>query len=340
MTATTRKPIVSVGYELPRAGMTGPARALLAVARAAEAAGVDYLVLPDRPAADPGGASAPAAAITAALLASGTEHLGVVVSTAIAYWEPYNLARVLASLDHISAGRAGWQVVTALDAAADANHRRAGFDPAANREARAIEYVPLVRDLWDSWEDGAFVHDKDSGCLVDVDRIHVLGHAGPALQVRGPLNVARPPQGHPVVFAAATDPLVASAADVLTTGRPGATDRPHRVLAVEPFVAADTRRAHELHGAAGTPEGDADRAVVVGAPAAVADRLLGWADSVDGFLVRFATLDQLAAFTDLVLPRLRAAGSPEPAGPRSLRARLGLARPANRLVATAAAERS
>lgn len=234
---------LTIGYELPDTGLMGSPGALVAAARAAETAGVDYLVFPDRPATATRRAGPPAAVIAAAWIAAQTSRIGLVVTGSTAYHEPYHLARMVASLDHVSAGRTGWQVVTGPDHLADANHRREGVDPAARREDRAAEYVPVVRDLWDSWEDGAFVRDKATGQFLDEDCIHVLDHVGPTLHVRGPLNLARPPQGHPVVFASVTDRPVAPTADVLIVGdrapEHGAdADQPH-VLAVVPFVGRD-----------------------------------------------------------------------------------------------------
>ncbi|HET6480026.1 MAG TPA: LLM class flavin-dependent oxidoreductase [Actinoplanes sp.] len=309
-----------IGYELPDVMLSGRPAALAAGMRAIDAAGVDYLVLPDRPVA---------AVTAAAWLATRTSRLALVVTASPAYYEPYNLARMVASLDHISAGRAGWQVSTVPDAVQDANHRREGFDPAARRAERAAEYVPVVRSLWDSWEDGAFRHDKTTGQFIDDERIHAVDHAGPELSVRGPFNIIRPPQGHPVVFAADDSP-VAAAADVLTGGDPG-PGRPDpgkpRLLTVLLFLAPTGAQAAELHARAGTPGNDHRRAVVVGDPGAVTDRLSAWTGNVDGFTVRFGAESQVGLFTELVLPRLRTGA---PSGTLTLRQRLGLPRPPSR----------
>jgi alkanesulfonate monooxygenase SsuD/methylene tetrahydromethanopterin reductase-like flavin-dependent oxidoreductase (luciferase family) len=337
-----------LGYELPEAGLSGPPPSLVSAARKAEAAGADFLVLGDRPVARPGGAGPPAAIVAASLLAVNTTRIGLVMSAATAYYEPYNLARMVASLDHISGGRAGWQVVTGPDGPADANHRREGVDPAVGRDARAAEFVPLVKDLWDTWEDGAFVHDKASGQFIDSDRIHVLNHEGPTLRVRGPLNLVRPPQGHPVVLAPATDPLVASSADVLTVGNPDsgavaadAETGSRRILGVvTPFVAETEALARELHEQNGAPRSDQGRAVVVGDGSQVADRLADWVDRgvVDGFTLRFSLPAHIEAFSDLVLPRLRAAGRFRTAYTAvTLRGHLGLSKPTNRVAGRMAA---
>lgn len=343
----TGAPDLILGYELPDELLGGPLAGLLAVAEKATSAGVHYLLLGDRPAARPGRPGPPAAIVAASVLAVATRRIGLAVSAAPAYCEPYNLARMVASLDHISAGRAGWQVVTGPDPEADANHRRDGSDPAAAREARAAEFVPLLRDLWDTWEDGAFVHEKETGRFIDSDRVHVLDHVGPVLRVRGPLNLVRPPQGHPVVLAPAADPRLAREADVLITGNPDSPAVAEPVAGsrltlgtVMPFVAGTEERARELHARAGAPRSSRDRAVVVGDAASVAARLAAWATRgpFDGFTVRFPLPAGIEAFTDLVLPRLRAAerwhGGYRAA---TLRGNLGLTRPANRLAERLAA---
>lgn len=343
-----------LGYELPEAGLPDPTAFLLAVARKAEAAGVHHLVLGDRPAAGPAGPGTPASLVAASLLAVSTSRIGLVMTAAPAYNEAYNLARMVASVDHISHGRAGWRVVTGPDAAADANHRREGVDPLTDREARAREFVPVVQNLWDTWEDGAFVHEKGTGRFIDSGRVHVLDHRG-TLRVRGPLNVVRPPQGHPVVLADAADPLVSAHADVLAVGDPDsaptaaqAGGRP-RLGVVTPFVAATEERARELHELAGAPASDRGRAVLTGTPRQVAERLGAWFDrgAVEGFTVRFpapapeggaASTDGVAEFTDTVLPLLTAAGRfPATYTSDTLRGHFGLTRPANRFAERIAA---
>ncbi|MDH6111731.1 alkanesulfonate monooxygenase SsuD/methylene tetrahydromethanopterin reductase-like flavin-dependent oxidoreductase (luciferase family) [Kitasatospora sp. MAP12-15] len=342
MTGGTAAPGILLGYQLPEALLGGPTAELVTAAERAEAAGVHLLLLGDRPAAPPDAAGPPAAILTASVLAVRTRRIGLVVGAAPAYHEPYNLARMVASLDHISAGRAGWLVVTGPDPAADANHRREGADPEVGRQARAAEFVPLLRDLWDTWEDGGFVHEKETGRFIDPARVHVLDHVGPALQVRGPLNLIRPPQGHPVVLAPAAEPLVAAEADVLTVGSPDGA-RAARAAAgsrpllgtVTPFVAPSEEAARDLHARAGAPASDQEHAVLVGDPGAVAQRLVDWVErgAVDGFTVRFPSPDAMAAFTGLVLPHLRGAGRFRGAyRAATLRGNLGLARPANRLV--------
>ena len=130
-------------------------------------------------------------------LAMVTERIGLVASVSTSYSEPYNVARQFAALDHLSKGRAGWNVVTSTGGGENFNlpgHREHGA-----RYERAHEFVDVVTGLWDSWADDAFVADKASGRWADPGKLQVLNHAGAHFQVRGPLNAARPPQGWPVI---------------------------------------------------------------------------------------------------------------------------------------------
>ncbi|WP_131195520.1 LLM class flavin-dependent oxidoreductase [Lichenihabitans psoromatis] len=135
-------------------------------------------------------------------LAAVTRHIGLIGTASSSYSEPYNLARTFASLDHISKGRAGWNVVTSAMDEEALNFGRDRTIEHANRYDRAAEYLDVVTALWDSWEDGAVLIDKQSGFFADPARVHRIDHAGPHFRVRGPLNVPRPPQGHPVIFQA------------------------------------------------------------------------------------------------------------------------------------------
>jgi FMN-dependent oxidoreductase (nitrilotriacetate monooxygenase family) len=135
-------------------------------------------------------------------LAMVTERIGLVATASTTYNEPYHVARKFASLDHISHGRAGWNLVTSMQAAEARNFGRAAVADHAERYARAREFAEVVMGLWDSWDDDAFVRDADGGLFFDPDRLHVLDHQGPHFSVRGPLNVPRPPQGRPVIVQA------------------------------------------------------------------------------------------------------------------------------------------
>lgn len=135
-------------------------------------------------------------------LAAVTEHIGLVGTATVSYTEPYNLARQFASLDHISGGRAGWNVVTSWLEGSAANFGKSEHLAHDVRYRLAEEYLDVVKGLWDSWEDDALVRDKQSGQFLDPDKLHELNHRGEFLSVKGPLNISRSAQGQPVIFQA------------------------------------------------------------------------------------------------------------------------------------------
>ncbi len=135
-------------------------------------------------------------------LAVVTEHLGLIATASTTYNEPYHIARKFASLDHISGGRAGWNLVTTSNPDAAANFGLEEHAEHDERYRRAREFYDVVTGLWDSWADDAFIRDVSSGIYFDPARMHVLNHKGEFLSVRGPLNVARPVQGWPVIVQA------------------------------------------------------------------------------------------------------------------------------------------
>lgn len=156
-----------------------------------------------------------------AALAVVTKHIGLIATASTTYNEPYAIARRYASLDHISKGRAGWNVVTsASDSEARNFGRNVNMDHGA-RYARAEEFVDVVRNLWDSWEDGAILRDRAAARYFDPGKVHQLDHKGEHFAVAGPLNIARPPQGHPVIVqAGGSGPgraLAARTADMIFT---------------------------------------------------------------------------------------------------------------------------
>lgn len=139
-------------------------------------------------------------------IAVATSHIGLIATASTTYTEPYNLARLFASLDHLSGGRAGWNIVTTSLASAAKNFGLAGHPVHADRYDRAREYLDVVTRLWDSWEDEALVIDKESGVFADDALIHPIEHAGRHFKVAGALNTPRTPQGRPVyVQAGASD---------------------------------------------------------------------------------------------------------------------------------------
>jgi alkanesulfonate monooxygenase len=135
-------------------------------------------------------------------LAGATERIGLVATASTTFDEPFHVARRFASLDHISAGRAGWNIVTTSNPNAALNFGREDHVEHDERYKRAREFYDVVTGLWDSFADDAFVRDVEAGIYFDPSKVHVLDHKGPHLSVRGPLNIARPPQGWPVIFQA------------------------------------------------------------------------------------------------------------------------------------------
>ncbi|HEU5354356.1 MAG TPA: LLM class flavin-dependent oxidoreductase [Actinocrinis sp.] len=176
------------------------------LARIAERGTFDSLFLADGPvlfedvAQRPAGVIEPLTLLT--VLATATEHIGLIATASTSYNSPYNLARRFASLDHISAGRAGWNIVTTAGAAAARNF---GLDDApahAERYERAAEFLDVALKLWDSWEDDVYVGDKETGTWGDNDKIHSPRHRGRFFAVEGALNVPRTPQGYPLLVQA------------------------------------------------------------------------------------------------------------------------------------------
>ncbi|MFG1178794.1 LLM class flavin-dependent oxidoreductase [Xanthobacter versatilis] len=133
-----------------------------------------------------------------AAIAAATTHIGLIGTASTTYYEPYNLARLYASLDHLSGGRAGWNIVTTAVPQASGNFGLAETPTHAERYARAAEFVDVVTKLWDSWEDDALVADPISGVFADDARIHPIEHVGRHFRVKGALNTPRSPQGRPV----------------------------------------------------------------------------------------------------------------------------------------------
>jgi len=135
-------------------------------------------------------------------LAVVTEHLGLIATASTTYNEPYHVARKFASLDHLSGGRAGWNLVTSGNPMEAQNFGRDEHWEHDLRYQRAREFYDVVTGLWDSWADDAFIRDVENGIYFDPAKLHVLDHKGEFLKVRGPLNVARPIQGWPVIVQA------------------------------------------------------------------------------------------------------------------------------------------
>ncbi|WP_158808899.1 LLM class flavin-dependent oxidoreductase [Beijerinckia sp. L45] len=171
-------------------------------------------------------------------LASVTERIGLIATASTTFDAPYHVARRFASLDHLSEGRAGWNVVTTANPDAALNF---GYEDLMDHDARYVrarEFYDVVTGLWDSFADDAFVRDVAAGLYFDPAKMHVLDHKGPSLSVHGPLNIARPVQGWPVIVqAGSSDP-----------GRQLAAETAEVVFAAEPNLAAGQRLYADIKG--------------------------------------------------------------------------------------------
>lgn len=175
-------------------------------ARIAEAARFDFLFVADSvhitPRSSPHYLNRFEPLTILAALAAVTDHIGLVGTLTVSYAEPFNVARQFASLDHISGGRAGWNVVTSWLEGSARNFSREKHYDHATRYRLAAEHLDVVQGLWDSWQDDALLHDKASGRFFDPEKLHRLDHQGEFFHVEGPLNISRSPQGQPVIFQA------------------------------------------------------------------------------------------------------------------------------------------
>lgn len=340
---------------------------LVALAQLAEEAKLDFFALGDSLVADPADNDVRAARTepftAASFLATRTSRIGLLVTANTSYYEPFNLARLSASLDHVTHGRASWNLSTGASQPADRNYSRTP-QTAEQHYARATEAIEVIRKLWDSWEDDAFVRDKETGVFVDGAKIHPVDHEGSHFKIRGPLNVARPPQGQVVLAHEAGsgqgENFAAGQADIVfirpsnagearelrerirSAAVAGGRDPDKvRVLAeVTPVVAETDAAARELLDhldrlggvSAGIPG-----LVVVGSAEVIADTFQAWAEAgaADGFLLRSAVLPaQLRAFVASVIPELRARGlARADYAAATLRLNLDLPAAPNRLVA-------
>lgn len=155
-------------------------------------------------------------------LAAATKHIGLIATVETTYNQPFHVARKFASLDHISKGRAGWNIVTGAGPAAEQFSK--GQHPEHHeRYESAEEFVEIVKGLWDSWEDDAVRNDKINGILIDPAKVRTLDYAGKHYRVKGPLNIARPPQGYPVLVQAGSSEtgkaFAAKVAEVIFTAQ-------------------------------------------------------------------------------------------------------------------------
>jgi len=137
-----------------------------------------------------------------AVVAAATSHIGLIATASTSYNEPFNIARRFMTLDHVSNGRAGWNAVTTADVPSARNFGRDAAPDHGQRYARAAEFTSVVKALWHSWDEDAFVGDKATGSFVDTDKVRPIDHHGEHFSVAGPLNLPRSEQGHPVVLQA------------------------------------------------------------------------------------------------------------------------------------------
>ncbi|TDL86675.1 LLM class flavin-dependent oxidoreductase [Vibrio vulnificus] len=186
-------------------------------------------------------------------LAAATEKIGIGATASTTYSEPYVLARQFASVDHISGGRVGWNVVTTADATGETalNFSRDKHLAHDHRYERAEEFIDVVQGLWDSWEDDAFVHNKETGQFFDPDKVHELRYKGNYFSVKGPLNIARSAQGQPVIIqAGASIPgqrLAARTAEVVFTHWDNIEESKRYYQELKSSIMAFGRSVEELH---------------------------------------------------------------------------------------------
>jgi Luciferase-like monooxygenase len=216
------------------------------LAQLAENAKFDSLFLADGPALTgsgefrPPGQLEPLTLLTA--LSQHTSRIGLIATVSSTYNEPYNLARRLASVDHVSGGRAGWNIVTSATPEEAANFGLDNRLDHSSRYARADEFLDVAKALWDSWETDAVLGDKSSGRYSDLARLHTIDHHGDHFKVAGPLNVERPPQGHPLLVQAGSSEDEKASPPV--TRRPSSP--PTKPTSAPPTSTVTSRRGRKL----------------------------------------------------------------------------------------------
>jgi FMN-dependent oxidoreductase (nitrilotriacetate monooxygenase family) len=192
------------------------------IAVEAERGKFDLIFMGDNLNADPGAHPSYTARLEPltllAAIAGATRHIGLGATASTTYGDPFSVARIFASLDHISGGRAAWNAVTTANPAAAANFGTMHPDHSRRYEV-AEEFLGVVRGLWDCWADDAIVADRESGVYIDPVKVRALDHEGAHFKVKGPLNISRSPQGQPIILQAggseAGQELAAKSADVV-----------------------------------------------------------------------------------------------------------------------------
>ncbi|MEB3369908.1 LLM class flavin-dependent oxidoreductase [Saccharopolyspora mangrovi] len=291
------------------------------------------------------------ASLVASRVAPRTRHVGLVPVAVVTHTEPFHISKAIATLDHVSGGRAGWLPQVSASPGDNAHFGRREI-AAGELLAEAADHVEVVRRLWDSWEDDAEIRDVATGRFIDRDKLHHIDFHGEWFSVKGPSITPRPPQGQPLVTASASDragfEFAARSADVVFTpvADPDSAARAvsevaaHRVPGEPVHVfgdllvflgseAADRKaRLDELD-----EPSTSDAPVFVGDAGRLADLLLSLAEGgVTGFRLLPGELPRdLESITDELVPELQRRGVFRTEyAPGTLRDRLGLARPANR----------
>jgi alkanesulfonate monooxygenase SsuD/methylene tetrahydromethanopterin reductase-like flavin-dependent oxidoreductase (luciferase family) len=283
------------------------------------------------------------AVLIAARIAPATRHIGLIPVATVTHTEPFHISKAIATLDYVSHGRAGWQArvsVTAHEAALF-GRRDGSVDNLSSLFPEAVDYIDVVRRLWDSWEDDAIIRDVTTGHYVDTDKLHYIDFTGKYFSVKGPSITPRPPQGQPVVAA------LAHAGPVYEFAAAGAD-----VVFITPTDGESVRSIlDELRAAGGTElkvfadvvvsfdDGDfrSDALVFTGSTTELVDMLLEWQRlGIDGVRLRPAiNASDLPAIVDEVVPLLQRAGRFRTSyqDGETLRARLGLPVALNRYAA-------
>ncbi len=283
------------------------------------------------------------AVLVAARIAPATHHIGLIPVATVTHTEPFHVSKAIATLDYVSHGRAGWQARISATAheAALFGRRDVSQVPLFDE---AVEYVDVVRRLWDSWEDDAIIRDVTTGRYVDTDKLHYIDFAGPYFAVKGPSITPRPPQGQPVVAALAhAGPVYEFAAASTDVVFITPTDDASVRSILDEVRAAGGGRLKVFADVVVSFDGDgdfrSDALVFPGSATELVDMLLDWQRlGIHGARLRPAVnATDLAVIADQVVPRLQKAGRFR-TGYRdgeTLRARLGLPVAPNRYKAVA-----
>lgn len=185
-----------------------------------------------------------------AALAMDTTNIGLAATLSTTYSDPYTVARQFSSIDHLSGGRAGWNVVTSPLEGSAANYSKPEHPQHDLRYRMAGEFLEITKGLWDSWEDDAFIRDKESGVFIDPDKLHRLDHQGEFYSVQGPLNISRSKQGRPVLIQAGSSEagrgFAATVADAIFTGQATRADASEFYSDIKARAARSGRNPEEV----------------------------------------------------------------------------------------------